>query len=59
MESATRSQILNQAVCVLLSANDLGEGMNSSVPELWANRVNSRGDWFFILGGATSIGEEE
>ena len=54
MKSATQVQILNEAVCFSLRANDIREGMNRfALPAM----IDLTG--FFILGQKTNLVEEK
>ncbi len=60
MDTATRVQILDKIDCISHSTNTLGKGMNPiilPIYSIWVNSRNSRADWFFSLGEATSLGE--
>ena len=49
MESVTQIQILDKVVCISISTNALGKGMNPSVfqphPQQW---INSKEDWVLL-----------
>ena len=54
MNTATRVQILDDAVCISHSANTLGKGMNPTIlPQAVGNIVDQT--WFFNLGMTTRL----
>ena len=57
MESVTRFQIMNEAICVSPRTNALGKGMNPTIPFSHSYMIGKTG--LFCFGSATNLRERK